>query len=141
MPYKYSKSTGCFYSVDIAYRDLPTDLVDVSDETHALLFLAQAKGAGILPAADGSPQAVYNGGRGDVIDLNTVTEDDWFIPPPTLQEQALTALISARDYVYNNYGILNEPTPDAWVSYLKALMAIANGSDTTSTTLPQAPTT
>lgn len=58
---------------------------------------------------------------------------------PTLSQQATTALSAARTTVYNNYGILNEDTPDAWVTYLKALMAIANGTDTTSTALPSAP--
>lgn len=67
-----------------------------------------------------------------------------YIPPAVvipLKTQAETALTSARTYVYNNYGILNEATPDTWVTYLKALMAIANGTDTTSTTLPTEPTT
>ncbi|MDE7547899.1 hypothetical protein PY793_07850 [Acetobacter fabarum] len=64
-----------------------------------------------------------------------------YTPPAiTLAAQAATALSAARTAVYNNYGILNEATPDAWVAYLKALMAIANGIDTTSTALPSAPT-
>ena len=60
--------------------------------------------------------------------------------PLTLAEQATAALSIARTTVYNNYGILNEATPDAWVTYLKALMAIAAGTDTTSTALPTEPT-
>ena len=56
-----------------------------------------------------------------------------------LKDQAATALASARTYVNNNYTMLNEATPDAWVTYLKALMAIAIGADTTSTALPTAP--
>ena len=56
-----------------------------------------------------------------------------------LQEQAKTALASARTYVNNTYTMLNEATPDAWVAYLKALMALVSGTDTTSTTLPGAP--
>lgn len=66
-----------------------------------------------------------------------------YVPTPAaipLKTQAATALTAARTHVYNNYGILNEDTPDAWVTYLKALMAISNGTDTTSTTLPTAPT-
>lgn len=62
-------------------------------------------------------------------------------PAPTLAEQASSATASARAYIYNNYGILNEATPDAWVTYLKALMAIASGTDTTSTALPTEPAT
>ena len=57
----------------------------------------------------------------------------------TLADQATAALSTARTYVSNNYTMLNETTPDAWVTYLKALMAIANGTDTTSTALPSAP--
>lgn len=66
-----------------------------------------------------------------------------YTPPVTpipLATQASTALTEARQMVWNEYGSLNEATPDAWVTYLKALMAIANGTDTTSTSLPTAPT-
>ena len=66
-----------------------------------------------------------------------------YTPPPApvpLKTQAQTALATARQTVWDEYGSLNEPTPDAWVTYLKTLMAIANGTDTTSTTLPTAPT-
>ncbi|MFT9149555.1 hypothetical protein [Acetobacter sp.] len=65
-----------------------------------------------------------------------------YTPPPApvpLATQAVSALASARAYVSNTYTMLNEATPDAWVTYLKALMAIAGGTDTTSTTLPTAP--
>lgn len=77
--------------------------------------------------------------------VNQVIKDGQIVtetlPAPviTLAEQATSALSTARTYVYNNYGILNEATPDEWVTYLKALMAIANGTDTTSTALPTAP--
>lgn len=56
-----------------------------------------------------------------------------------LTTQAATALATARTYVYNNYGIFNEDTPAAWITYIKALMAIINGTDTTSTALPASP--
>ncbi len=62
------------------------------------------------------------------------------VPVIPLKDQAATALASARTYVNNTYTMLNEATPDAWVAYLKALMAIASGTDTTSTALPTAPT-
>lgn len=61
------------------------------------------------------------------------------IPVISLVTQASAALASARTYVYNNYGILNEDTPSDWVTYIKALMAISNGTDTTSTILPIQP--
>lgn len=66
-----------------------------------------------------------------------------YVPPVRvvpLKTKAQIALAKARTYVSNNYMMLNEPTPDDWVAYLKALMAIANGTDTTSTALPTAPT-
>lgn len=65
-----------------------------------------------------------------------------YTPPSAtipLATQAESALATARQYVSNNYTMLNDPTPDAWVTYLKALMAIANGTDTTSTALPSVP--
>lgn len=60
------------------------------------------------------------------------------IPLSVLAESALSA---ARTAVYNNYSCLNEPTPQPWVDYMKILIAIANGTDTTSTKLPAAPGT
>lgn len=29
---RYSRTTGCFYPEDVAYRDIPADLIDVSEE-------------------------------------------------------------------------------------------------------------
>jgi hypothetical protein len=68
---------------------------------------------------------------------------DYVAPPVvlSLKDQAATALAAARTYVNNTYTMLNEATPDAWVTYLKALMAIASGADTTSTALPTEPAT
>lgn len=67
-----------------------------------------------------------------------------FVAPSTpeisLSDRAAFVLTTARTYVSNNYTMLNEATPDVWVAYLKALMAIANGNDTTSTALPSEPT-
>lgn len=60
--------------------------------------------------------------------------------PLPLKTQAQSALATARQTVWDEYGSINESTPDNWVTYLKALMAIANGTDTTITTLPTAPT-
>jgi len=61
------------------------------------------------------------------------------IQTDTLPVRAQAALNSARAYVQNTYLILNEATPDAWVAYIKALMAIANGTDTAATALPVQP--
>ena len=65
-----------------------------------------------------------------------------YTPPPApvpLKTQAQSALAIARQTVWDEYGSINEKTPDDWVTYLKALMAIANGTDTTSTALPAQP--
>lgn len=70
---------------------------------------------------------------GEIIDYTAPS-----VPIP-LKAQATTALVTARAYVTNNYTMLNESTPDEWVAYLKALMAIENGNDTTSMALPTAP--
>lgn len=56
-----------------------------------------------------------------------------------LKERASTALQQARMFIYDNYGILGDPTPEAWVTYLRSLMAIASGADTTSVSLPIPP--
>ncbi|MFT8367556.1 MAG: hypothetical protein ABF646_02265 [Acetobacter papayae] len=79
--------------------------------------------------------------RQQYYDTATGALADYAAPVPviTLAQQATTVLATARTTVYNNYGILNEATPDTWVAYLKALMAIANGSDATSTELPSQP--
>ncbi len=71
--------------------------------------------------------------------LNQGQLEPYVAPVPSLKEQATNALQQARLDVYNNYGILGEPTPAAWVTYLRALMAIVNGTDTTSTSLPEEP--
>lgn len=71
--------------------------------------------------------------------LNQGQLEPYVAPVPSLKEQATNALQQARLDVYNNYGILGEQTPVAWVTYLRSLMAIANGTDTTSTSLPEEP--
>ncbi|MCX2562140.1 hypothetical protein OQ252_12140 [Acetobacter farinalis] len=65
-----------------------------------------------------------------------------YMPPPDpvpLAEQARQALAAARQTVWAEYGALNDPTPQAWVAYLKALRALADGQDAVGTTLPEAP--
>lgn len=62
-------------------------------------------------------------------------------PVIPLITQAATALSIARAYVMNNYYLLGESVPAEWIAYQKALIAISNGTDTTSTTLPLAPAT
>lgn len=59
--------------------------------------------------------------------------------PNMLPKQAENSLAQARISLYNHYSIYGEPIPQAWISYLKQLQAIANGTDTTSTSLPAQP--
>ncbi|WP_051577485.1 hypothetical protein [Komagataeibacter kakiaceti] len=56
-----------------------------------------------------------------------------------LATQAATALAQARTHVLHHYKLLDEPTPAVWIAYLKALMAISDGTDTASTVLPARP--
>ncbi|WP_282800051.1 hypothetical protein [Bombella apis] len=81
---------------------------------------------------DYSPKALA-GGTNKIIPY---TPPEPVIP---LTVQAQSALSAARQTVYNEYASLNEPTPEEWVTYMKALISIANGTDTTSKTLPAAP--
>ena len=71
--------------------------------------------------------------------LNQGKLEPYVEPGPSLKEQATNALQQARMTVYNEFGIFGEPTPANWIVYLKALMTISNGTDTTSTALPAAP--
>lgn len=61
--------------------------------------------------------------------------------PPTLslQTQAQTLLKTQQSYIMQAYTVYGDETPSEWVSYLKALRAIAGGADTTSTSLPTPP--
>ncbi|WP_139313002.1 hypothetical protein [Novacetimonas hansenii] len=62
------------------------------------------------------------------------------VPPAVpLDMQAQRAHALAVQWVYAEYGALNEPTPADWVAYIRSLKAIINGTDTSSSTLPAAP--
>ncbi|GAB6968543.1 hypothetical protein JCM25156A_25810 [Komagataeibacter kakiaceti JCM 25156] len=56
-----------------------------------------------------------------------------------LATRASAALTQARTHVLHHYKLLDEPTPAVWIAYLKALMAISDGTDTASTVLPASP--
>ena len=138
MTWQFSATTG--------FRPMPTTglttgCVEVSDATYSALFAAQAKGAKIAAATDGSPQAVD--GAGAVIDLSTVASATTYAVAytPTIADKATSALSSAKSYTKSEYTDYGDDIPDSWKTYLKALRDIANGTDTTSTTLPTAPTT
>ena len=93
----------------------------------------------------------------DAADLVALTEEQWLArtptglgvqdgkvvsyaaPAPTLAQQAKAALVQAQAATWAKFGSLGQTVTDAWITYQKALAAIADGSDTTSTTLPSAP--
>lgn len=139
MTISYSKTTNGFYDSAHTYASPPTDLVPVADADYQLLLLAMSRGAALRASSTGTPEAVSEQGAGSVIDLSTVTASSNYAAPVSLATQAASALAAARTYVSNNYTMLNEATPAEWVTYLKALMAIEDGTDTTSTALPAAP--
>lgn len=65
-----------------------------------------------------------------------------YTPPAiTVAEQAATLLKTEQAAVMQRFTVYGDDTPADWVTYLKALRAIANGTDTTSTALPEAPKT
>lgn len=72
--------------------------------------------------------------KGQVVDYTAPA----YVPP--LTDQAQAALMAARTYVQDNFIYLGETPTQDWIDYQKALMAIANGTDTTSTSLPTRPT-
>ncbi|MGS0648895.1 hypothetical protein ACU81Q_14855 [Komagataeibacter melomenusus] len=113
--------------------------VEVSEAQRDLLFLAQSRGAAIVASATGEPQAVSENGAGSVIDLTTVTASSNFAAPVPLKTQAQNALTAAAATTWQAYGMFGETTPADVVTYLTALRAIANGTDTTSATLPAVP--
>ena len=127
--YYFSASNDAFYPVVLqaqyeAAGTWPTDAVAVADAVFATYGsgappAGQVRGA----ASDGTP--------------TWVTETPRVIP---LTTQAASALAQAQQTVWAEYGSLGQAVPAAWVTYQTALRAIVNGTDTTSTTLPAAPT-
>lgn len=120
----------CDYSQPCVYYDLSlySSLANVPDESK-LFALTDEQWAARLNGQEVLSRAIVDG-----------TWQAYTPPAPSLKEQAGVALSSARSYVSDNFTILNESTPDVWVTYLKALMVIASGADTTSTALPTLPT-
>lgn len=51
---RYSPSTGGFYPSDVFYPNLPSDLVEITSEQHALLIGGQGAGKRIV-AVNGAP--------------------------------------------------------------------------------------
>lgn len=74
-----------------------------------------------------------------VIKDGKVATEVQVVPPVPLPTQADAALKVARTYVTNYYILLGETPSSDMIAYQKALIAISNGTDTTSTELPAKP--
>lgn len=55
---RYSPSARGFFPENVAYPNLPADLIDIDDAYFAELIAAQNSGKQIVPGTDGVPQAV-----------------------------------------------------------------------------------
>lgn len=79
--------------------------------------------------------------RTQYYDTNTGMLADYVAPviPVPLSVQAQSLLQTQQTYVMQTYTLYGDVTPPDWLSYLKALRAIANGTDTTSIVLPTEP--
>lgn len=122
---------GPFYYVAI---DLDTGIVQ---GWYQIFTQATADNFRVISRADYERLPTLPGAKID--DTGALVSYTPPVVPVPLKTQAEAALQQARANVYNQFGILGEPTPAAWVAYLKALMAISSGADTTSATLPIAP--
>lgn len=104
--YKYSPTTGGFYTQAFHGSAIPSDVVDVSVSEHTELMAAQDIGKRIQPGADGAPLA-----------LNP--------PVPTPDQLATHArrkraeLLSASDWTQARD--IQEATTELWVPYRQAL--------------------
>ena len=112
--------------------------MEVSATQRELLLLAQARGAAIVASSTGAPQAVSENGAGRVIDLSTVTADSNFSAPIPLKTQAASAQVWIQQQA-NLAAAMGEVFTTDMRAYVKAIAAIASGTDTTSTVLPAQP--
>jgi len=116
---------------------VPDGSVAVPADTYESIMTAINNGA--LLSADSSGNPVIKDGSGNVIAPPSVKADTSYAPVQTLQSKAQSELAMQQALVMRTYTVFGDATPDAWITYLKALRAIANGSDTTSTALPDRP--
>mgnify|MGYP001387686308 CR=1 FL=1 len=62
------------------------------------------------------------------------------VTPPTLAQQAASVLSTQKTYITEEYLVYGLSVPADWATYMQALKAISDGTDTTSTALPTQPT-
>lgn len=115
----------------------PAGAVLVQTDTYTAIMTAINNGATLSADASGNP--VIKDGAGNVIAPASVTDTASYAAVQTLQSKAASELARQQAAVMRTYTVFGDATPDAWITYLKALRAISDGSDTTSTTLPSAP--
>lgn len=132
----YGKLNGVYGFFDSTLVTVPDGSVEITDALHTQLLDAQSKGAALSISGTSVVASDY---KGNVIDLATMKATDNFDQPASLASQAASVLVTARAYVMNNFYLLAETPTAEWVTYQKALIAISNGTDTTSTVLPTSP--
>lgn len=87
-----------------------------------------------VSATDWADQSYRRNGRG-VQDGKIID----YVPPVPIALQAQMVLSGVPGQTWAKFGSVGAAVPEAWVAYQQALKAIADGKDTTSTTLPAAP--
>lgn len=87
-----------------------------------------------VSATDWADQSYRRNGRG-VQDGKIID----YVPPVPIALQAQMVLSGVPGQTWAKFGSLGATVPEAWVAYQQALKAIADGKDTTSTTLPAEP--
>jgi len=80
----YSPSEKGFFDTDVHGKDMPEDVIEISDETHAALLEAQSRGRIIDAGPDGTPIArdlndqELSSGRRRARD-QLLSETDWLV--------------------------------------------------------------
>jgi hypothetical protein len=82
----YSKSTNGFYVAEIHGKNMPEDVVEITEEQHTALLDAQAEGKTIQPDIHGAPEAV------------TLPHPPAPVPRVVTMRQARLALLAAGKY-------------------------------------------
>jgi hypothetical protein len=120
---RFSCKTGGGYPERFKYKGLPDDLVTITDEEHRVLIHGRAAGQLIVAGADGKPVLV-----------NPPAPD-----PALLLKSAAAEALTKSDVVLLQFLEDGGTIPPSWGAYRKALRAIVDRTDQTSTELPPIP--